>query len=92
MDEKLIFYIIIGLLIYFFILGYKNGNLKDDFSKNHIIGLLFFMVSSILMWLGLIWMRNPGELIFEEQDKMSFAFSVVIGVLTWGRLIYTVYD
>lgn len=92
MDEKLIFYVISLLLIIFFFVGYNNGNLRYNFNQKHMEGLGFIVGSSIMMWLGLIWMRNPDKVEFLEQDKMSFAFSIIIGLLTWGRLVYSVYD
>jgi hypothetical protein len=94
MEDYRIIYLIIAtiLIITFFIHSHKKGKLCDDCNSYHTTGLILFIVSSIVLWAGLIWMDNSNVNLTSEKNMYSLYFSVMIGVFTWARIAYTFGD
>ena len=78
--------------VYIFYISEKAGYLKEDFSYRYIISLVLFIAAGVLTWFGLMLMEKRVSLKPNKKDFLALIFSIIIGMLTWARLIYTIIE
>jgi hypothetical protein len=81
-DLSLLF-ILISVLVFM-----KVSYFNLELDTNKYTSLFLFLVSSIALWGGIVYIGKDQEL--KRNDYIGLFFSVLIGILTWLRLIYTI--
>jgi fumarate reductase subunit D len=86
----LIFTLLLLPLIYF-LCSDDNFIDKLKLNRNRLRALILFLISSIALWGGTLYVGfGDKEEKMRKEHYLGLLFYIVVGVLTWLRLIYTI--